>query len=480
MTQALATVRRDPPPIAGRVPPNDSFAERAVLSTILLKPNVLDEVSSVLRPEHFYAEAHATIFEAALALAASGKPIDLVTVCTWLNTKELIGRVGGQAYVAQVLDETPSVHNVVEHAKIVVRKSRMRRVIREAQVITAEGYGDVGDEDEWIASAEQRLAAVAETAEVREIETIGTALTKYWATYREEIEGNQEPDGARFGVESLDAMLWPLRGKRVTVLGGFPGDGKTSLGLQAAVATARERRASTSAALVISAEMGAEELAMRALFGHAGVDSSKARPGRHDGLEPSEWSALTQAASTLQQLPVFIDDRAGISIDEIAPSVRRHKALAARAGHVLRLVVVDYLQLIDGPAELTRKRDSNREREVAAVSKGLKRIAKACNVHVLALAQLNDDSSKRGKDDRRPTAKDFRESKAIWANADNCVLIYNENVRERARAKIEGRTIRAAGQEECELIVDKHRGGRTGTVPAVFWPELTLFGDASA
>jgi replicative DNA helicase len=463
--------------VGGRVPPNDLPAERAVISTLLVKPEALDEVSSILKPEHFYAEAHDTIYGAILSLASAGTPVDLVTVGGWLHTKELLNRVGGTAYLADVIDQTPSVRNVLEHARIVVRKARMRRLIREAHTIAAEGYGDVGDEDEWVESAEQRLAAVADAADVRTVETIGTALTKYWESYRAEIEGGREVEGARFGVSSLDEILWPLRSKRVTILGGFPGDGKTSLGLQAAVATARERRASTSAALVISAEMGSEELAMRALFGHAGVDSSKARPGHHDGIGPNDWSALTGAASMLTPLPVYIDDRAGISIDEIAPSVRRHKALAARAGHVLRLVVVDYLQLIDGPLDLAKKRDSNREQAVASVSKGLKRLAKSCDVHVLALAQLNDDASKRGKDDQKPTAKDFRESKAIWANADNCVLIYNEHVRQRARAKANGENVRASLEESCELIVDKHRGGRTGTADAKFLPALTLFVD---
>lgn len=469
--------RREPPIVAGRVPPHDLEAEAAVLSALLLKPETLDDVSGLLRPENFYSPANGSIFEAVTALTRTGRPIDAVEVATWLRNRERLGSIGGPAYIAQIVDATPAVHNVVSHAQTVAIKARRRQVIAEAQTIAAEGYGDVGDELEWIEQAEQRMAKLGEGSETKSLVTIGDALKRYWELYQAEITGKVPASGGCFGIQGVDDILGPLKMRRVTLVGGFPGDGKSALGLQAAIATVREPRQDPSAALYISAEMGEDELAMRALFSEAEVDSSKARPFRHKDITHGEWQKLHAAGADLTTRPLFIDDRANVSIADLAPTVRRHKAKAARHGLVLRLVVVDYLQLVDGRAGLSK--GANREQEVSNVAVGLKRLAKACDVHVLALAQLNDDASKRGKENNRPTSRDFRESKAIWANADNCILIHNPEARERSKARRSGEKARfSTDPESCELIIDKQRGGTTGTVDCHFYPHLTRFADA--
>lgn len=470
--------RREPPIVAGRVPPHDLDAEAAVLSAIMLKPEVLDDVSGFLRPENFYSPANSALYEAVRALRAEGRPVDAVQVATWLRSRERLGAVGGSAYIAQVVDATPSVHNVVAHAQTVALKARRRQVIAEAQTIAAEGYGDVGDELEWIEQAEQRMAKLGEGTETKPLVTLGDALKRYWEIYQAEITGKIPAAGGCFGIHGVDNILGPLKMRRVTLVGGFPGDGKSALGLQAAIATVREPRKDPSAALYVSAEMGEDELAMRALFSEAAVDSSKARAFRHKDITEDEWRSLHATGAGLMQLPLFIDDRANVSIADLAPTVRRHKAKAARHGLVLRLVVVDYLQLIDGRSGLSK--GANREQEVSNVAVGLKRLAKACDVHVIALAQLNDDASKRGKENQRPTSRDFRESKAIWANADNCLLIHNPEARERSKARRSGERGRASTEaENCELIIDKQRGGTTGTVDCQFFPHFTRFADAA-
>ena len=218
--------------------------------------------------------------------------------------------------------------------------------------------------------------------------------------------------------------------------------------------------------------MLADEIGSRSLFQTARVDSSRAR---NHTLTPLEWRSIHEVGVALHKLPVAIDDRSEISIADLGASVRRRKAMEERAGNELRLVVVDYIQLIEARSCLSR--DANREQEVAHVARSLKRIAKECKVHVLALAQLNDDANKRAKDERKPCSRDFRESKAIPMNADNVMLIHNPFARERAAMFRDGKSVPTPASELVELIVDKHRGGPTGTVRVTFHPSRTLFVD---
>jgi len=475
----VRSLMREPPKVAGRLPPHDLDAEAAVLSTCLLKRGSVDELA-FLAPEHFYSDANRHIFEAVLELQRGGRPVDVVQVAGVLRDRERLASVGGPAYLGQVVDATPAVANVVEHAKRVVAKARVRRIIAEAQAIAAEGYGDIGEELAWVEQAEARLSKLAEGAHRRELVTIGEALTRAWTKVQQEADGKGQAGGGRVGIEALDNLLGFLRPKRVTVIGGFWGDGKSALGLLVALSTVGQRPSPAGlhpAAVVLSVEMEDEELAQRALFMRARVDSVKARADRQRDLTPTDWRALNEEIVTVGRMPLWIDDTEDLSTQGIGATVRRHKAAAARRGCELQVVVVDYLQLIDGRPGLAK--GANRENEIANVARTLKRVAKSEGVHIVALAQLNDDANKAGKEARKPRARDFRESKAIPMNADNVVLIHNANARQRAQQHWSGERARVNGQqsETVELIVDKHRGGPTGTVKALFYPALTLFTD---
>ena len=463
---------------AGRVPPHDLEAEAAVIASILTKPSRLDEVSGTLKGEHFYNPANERIYNAMLAIAAEGRPIDAIQVSAWLRDRETLAEVGGPAYIGKIQDETPAAVNVAHHARIVELKARRRAIIAESQTIAAEGYGDVGDEVEWIGAAEARLARIAEGTAGRPAVTMRDTLVTVYSNVVAELEGRIVREGGTTGLTDLDDLLGPLQAGRVTALGGFWGDGKSALGLGVALATARQP---STASLVISLEMGAEELTQRALFMDARVNSAKARRRKGETTQDAltritqhEWQSLADAGGRLRSLSLYIDDREDLTAADIASTVRRHRALAARSGLTLRLVVVDYIQLIDGRAGLGKQ--ANREQEIAAVARALKRVARGQNVHILALGQLNDDAAKRGKD-KRPSSKDFRESKAIPMNADNVLLIHNPAARDRALTYHNGGTPAASAGDVVDLIVDKHRGGPTGTVQAQFIPSLTLFSD---
>lgn len=463
----------------GRVPANDLDAEASVISVLLAKPKALNEVIAILQPDDFYNPANGAIYETICDLTREGQPVDPVQVASRLQERGKLLRVGGAAYIASIVDEAPTVYHVEAYAKTVARKAARRRIVAEARVIIAEGTGDDLNEDEWIANIDSRLSAAARSSELRSLETLGDVLKRGFGDLYAQYENPAVAhSGARFGIRGLDEHFGFLRPGGVTIIGGYPGDGKSALGLQAAIATAKQRDHDVNpcASVVFSVEMPSADLGLRSLFQQARVDSSKARPHRLRHIQQNEWGNLVDAVSKLGHLPVWFDDSEATHPDKIRATIRRTKAKAEKCGSQLRLAVVDYLQLVSA-GNRVRRRNANREEEVSAVAWALKSIAKGEGIHIIALAQLNSDANKRPQNDRRPTKDDIRESKAIGQHCDNMVLIYNPEARQRARQKSHDAP-RNEG-EPCELIVDKFRGGRTGTVDAMFWPHLTMFGDVS-
>lgn len=460
------------PSIAGKVPPNDLAAEAAVLSSCILRNDRIPEVASTLTAEDFYSPQHASMWRAVIGLHESGKPVDSITIASWLNDRDMLVSTGGAAAILRIIDETPSVANVDEHARIIVRKAQRRRAIAEAHAILAEGYTDVDDEATWLEGLGGRLEACVGVSETQCLEHMGDVLRTVFSQLVASIETPPEQratTGARLGLAALDEHFGPLTGGKVTYIAGYPGDGKTTLALQSAVATASQPQ---SAALIISAEMPSADLALRGLFQHARVDAGKSRLNHLRWLSQTEWRELADAASELNRLPIWFDSSSATNPARIRASVRKAKAKASRAGLKLRLVVVDYLQLIRA---VSLRKNANREEEISSIAQDLKNLAKAEDVHVLALAQLNDEGR---KEKRRPQARDMRESKAVEAHADCIVLIYNEAARERAKNPIQKGQPPPKEPEDVELIIDKGRGIPKGTINAIFWPHLVRFEDS--
>lgn len=464
-------------PIAGRVPPHDLGAEAALVSSALLKPALIPELAATVAPEDFYSPAHQIIWQAIVAVHADNRPVDLVTVASWLRDRERLTQAGGPAYLADVVDSTPAVAHAEEHARMIVRKAQRRRAIAEAHAILAEGYGDVEDEAAWLEQLGGRMEASVGISETQCIEQMGDVLRDVFTQIVRASEspvGERETFGARFSLEALNEHFGPLTEGKVTYVAGYPGDGKTSLALQAAVATSAQQFDGklTSSSLIISAEMPSADLALRGLFQYARVDAGKSRINHIKWISQNEWRDLAAAASDLAQLPIWFDASASTNTGRIRASIRKAKGKSARLGVKLRLVVVDYLQLIHGS---NLRKNAQREEEISTIAKDLKDISKSEAVHVLALAQLNDEGR---KEKRRPQARDMRESKAVEAHADSILLIYNEAARERSKTIIQKGHAPSKAPEDVELIIDKGRGIEKGTVNAVFWPHLVRFEDA--
>lgn len=468
----LRPVRDDRQSVAGCAPPHDLTAEACVLSALLLDPGAIDRVTDLVRTEDFYADSNRWIFEAATSLHADQRPIDVATVASWLRDRERFQAVGGSAYLVQLADETPAIGHVEAHAKIVAEKARVRRLIAECQRIAAEGYGDVGDVEQWVNDAEAALHRIGEGTRADDtLCSMRDALVSVW----QRVATDDVITGLRTGLTDLDYLLGPMKAGQMIVIGALSSVGKSALALNIAAHAAGAQKTGT---LMFSAEMSREELAERALFAEAQVDSAKLNNKRR--LTEVDFRALSEAARVVGALPVLIDDRPGISVAQIRSRARRVQAQWRNHPTPLGLIVVDYLQLLDGKAAVPK--GATRENEVAEIARGLKVLAMECRVPVLVLAQLNSDSEKAGKSERKPRLGDLRESKAIGQNADAVILIHNPAAVERAEEyrNDSAKRFDALPMETVDLILAKRRGGgRTGTVQVGFWPTIVTFANLS-
>jgi replicative DNA helicase len=467
-----------PPPIAGRVPPHDLDAEAAVLSAILLERDALDKVLELLQPEHFYSEANRRVYEVAVELSSQGTPIDIVSVAGKLRDRERLAQVGGSAYLAQLVDAVPSVAHLETYARMVREKWRVRQLIATCQRVAAEGYGDVGAVQEFIDGAEQAVYEIARTPEASSVQRIEPIIRSVFEQITELARRGERITGVPTGFERLDAKTAGLHDGELTIVAARPGMGKTSFVLNVAVNVASPKTVSDGGdeggpdaareepgmgVAVFSLEMPREQLASRMVCSEGRVDVGKMRQGF---LQDRDWNSLTQAASFLYRLPIWIDDTPSLGVLELRAKVRRLQAEFNRStpeGGVAQrigLVIVDYLQLMSG-----HQYTSSREQEISEISRGLKRLAKELRVPVIALSQLNRAVETRGTKDKRPQLSDLRESGAIEQDADNIIFIFRDDYYE-AESELKG---------IAELIVAKQRNGPTGKVKVRFESAYTRF-----
>jgi len=477
--------RLEPPIVNGRVPPHDLDAEAAVLSAILLSREALDRVLEILKPEHFYSDANGRIYEGAQALALAGTPIDIVSVASYLRDREKLAQIGGPGYLAQLADATPAVAHVAAHATTVYEKWRLRAVIATCQRVAAEGYGDVGVVQSFIDGCEQDIYQLARTAQGSSVQPINQVLRAAFQQITAAAERGDRITGISTGYEKLDGKTAGLHNGDLMIIAARPGMGKTSfvLNLGVNVASPRtvaspgpgeqdhgvERQEPGFGVLVFSLEMPREQLAVRMVCSEGRVDVGKVRQGM---LAPDDWRRLTEAASYLSSLPIWIDDTSALGVLELRAKVRRiqaeynREATPTSAERRVGLVVVDYLQLMKG-----RDGVNSREQEISEISRGLKQLAKELSVPVIALSQLNRAVETRTTKDKRPQLSDLRESGAIEQDADTIIFIYRDEYYNAETTNSKG---------IAELIIAKQRNGPTGKVMTRFTASCTRFDNLAA
>lgn len=435
-------LRAVPPPVAGRTPPSDLDAEGAVLSAVLLDRDALDRVIDTLAAEHFYSDVNGQVYTAARALAEAGHPIDIVTVASWLRDRELLAQVGGAQYLAQLTDLTPAVAHIEAHARIIVDKARQRRLIATCQVIAAEGYGDVGELGDWLDRSEQAVCDATRASDTSTMALAGVAVAEAFQRVQDALAAGQTAVGTPTGFDKLDGILGRLRPGAFHVVAARPGMGKTSLALCIGLNIA----AGGVGCAVFSQEMVRDELAERMCASESRTSYERLRA---NAVLPNDWPALTEAAKFIQAVPLWLDDQSALKPIELRARVRRLIGEAERRSQPLKVVIVDYLQLMD--ASDTQRDSSTRNNEVSDITAALKRLAKDMRVTVIALSQLSRDVEKRN--DKRPQLSDLRDSGSIEQDADAVWFLYRDEYYKGDRSDAKGL---------AEVIVAKNRHGRTG------------------
>ncbi len=433
--------------IGGKVPPHSVEAEESVLGAILLSSEAAAEVMDKLVPDDFYVPANQSMFGAIRRLFDGNRAIDAITVADELRRTGELDRIGGLGTITGLLDVVPSAANIEYYAGIVEENSQRRSLIKAGAAITDLAMRLDDEIDAVIDRAEHTVLQVAERRVGDGMQAIGPL---FFSTL-EELEAlearGSEVTGLSSGFRDLDRKLTGLHPANLLIIAARPAMGKSALTTNIATNVAM---AGTPVA-IFSLEMSKEEMAQRMLCSVARIDSMKLRTGQ---IGESAWPRLTDAAGRLFNAPVFVDDSAVATVTDIRAKCRRLKR-----AHGLGLVVVDYLQLMQGVAR------ENRQQEIAEISRSLKNLARELELPVIAVSQLNRNLESR--EDKRPRLGDLRESGSLEQDADVVIFIYrDEYYNERTEKK-----------GIAEVAVAKHRVGSTGVVEMTFMPEFTRFSD---
>ena len=430
-----------------RTMPHDDVAEQSVLGGMLLSKDAIADVVESLRASDFYKPAHETIYEAILSLYGHGSPADAITVADELKKRGELTRVGGAAYLHTLIASVPTAANAQYYAEIVKEHAIMRRLIEAGTKIAQLGYANETEVDALVDQAQAEIYAVTDGNAKEDYVSFSEALE---ATMREIDANSNRPDGV-YGVPTdfieLDELTGGLHGGQMIVIAARPGVGKSTLALDIARSAAIHHHMAT---VFFSLEMSRTELAMRILSAEGKISMGRLKKG---DLDTEGWTNLATLQGRIDSAPLFIDDSPNMTLMEIRAKCRRLKQR-----NNLKLVVLDYLQLMS-----SGKKVESRQQEVSEFSRSLKLLAKELDVPVIALSQLNRGSEQRT--DKRPMVSDLRESGSIEQDADMVILLHREDMYNPDSDRV----------GEADMIIAKHRGGPTRTIPLAFSGKYSRF-----
>jgi len=449
-----------------RVPPQNIEAEQSVIGAMLIDKNAVGIVTEKLMPEDFYREAHRVIFSAMLTLHSKNEPIDMITVVDELKKMNKLDDVGGIAYVTLLANVVPTAANAKYHARIVEEKSLLRQLVEGGTAIASMGYEGTEDVRDIMDRAEKTILRISNRKGGTDFVPIDEVVTATVDHIAKVLESKDPITGVATGFPDLDRLTAGLHPSDFIILAARPSMGKTALALNiaqnVAIRGARQGEPRKRVAF-FSLEMSREQLVQRMLCAEAEVDAQRLRAGGSDRDKDNSdlWGKLWVAADRLGESQMFIDDTPGLSIMEMRSKARR---LQAEGG--LDLVVIDYLQLMQGTTG--RNNSDNRQQEVSEISRGLKALARELDVPVLALSQLS--RSVEARQVKKPMLSDLRESGSLEQDADIVMFLYRGDYYKAAEE---------APDHITELIVAKHRNGPVGRINLFFKNECTKFRDFS-
>lgn len=426
--------------------PHSPEAEQAILGSLLIDQGAIVNLP-YLQPADFYLERNGWVFQGIKDLWDKQTPADLVTLSDLLEQRGQLGEIGGEAYLSQLINATPTSIHAEHYARIVERDALKRRLMDTAAKIAKMAY-ETGEPEELLSKAENLLLE-ALSSRVEDKTTFMGDLASLVYDHIERVRRAGGITGIPTGLTDLDKLTGGFQRSDMIVMAGRPGMGKTSLAMQIAKNAAKKHG---KRSLFFSLEMGKEQLAQRVMSSETGIEVNRLRTGN---VRDEEWDTFFRAQEAMASYPIAIDDTATLT-----PALMRSKAIRHQARFGLDLVIVDYLQLM-----ASDRREQNRHQEISLISRGCKTLARELNIPVIALSQLSREVEHRR--DKRPMLSDLRESGAIEADADMVIFLYRDEV---YNDKTEFPNV-------AELIIAKHRSGPTGAILAYFRKHLTEFVD---
>lgn len=434
--------------IEAKIPPQNVDAEMSLIGAVLIDDDVLANVNEVVKPRDFYDRRHETIFEAMVMLFEKRKPVDLLTLTDQLKKKKKLDDVGGSTYLAELTNYVPTAAHAATYAEMVAQSAIRRRLIKVSGDIAELGYDEDFMVQELLEKAEAELFSVSEQNTKNDLTSMEQILLESFDRLEELHRNKGQLRGVKTGYRDLDNMTAGLQRSDLIILAARPAMGKTTLVTNLAYNVATLNKQSV---LFFSLEMSKEQLTDRMLADVAQVDAFDIRTGN---LSDEDFAKLSEASGEMAEAPIFIDDTPGMTVLEM-----RTKARRAAHNAPLGLIIIDYLQLMQGSG----RSDGNRVQEVSEISRGLKLLARELNVPVIALSQLS--RSVESRTPQIPQLADLRESGSIEQDADIVMFIYREAYYNPDTER-EGIT---------DLIIAKHRNGPTGRVELYFHPERLRF-----
>ncbi len=437
-------------PRAERLAPHSIEAEEAVLGSCLIDQNVFLEVSAFLRADDFFMLKHGLLWSVLESINARGEAVDDLSVIEELRAHSQLEEIGGPAFIARLMNNTPTSLNAQTYARIVERGAIRRRLLQAASDIAQAAQDETSDVQKVLEDAEARLFGVAErNLTRRDLTPMSTAIADYYEKVEDHYIHRGEPVGVPTGFHDLDDLLGGMQRSDLIIIAARPGVGKTSLMLSMALNAAR--LGDNARVAIFSLEMSTEQLVQRLVSAETGISGQKLRTGE---LSSDEYDRFLDSVGRLGRLNLFIDDTPAIT-----PAQMRTKCRRLQREHGLDLIIVDYLQLMNSGLS----RNDNRVQEISYISRNLKEIAREFNVPMLSAAQLSRQVEQRG--DKRPQLSDLRESGSIEQDADIVIFIYREDMYDENSER----------QNQADLLISKHRNGPTGVVTLYFNKGITQF-----
>ena len=432
----------------GKVPPHDTEAEQAVLGSMLTDVDAVVDAIEILKPDDFYREDNKNIYEAMLNLYGKAEPIDVITVKSELTSMGKFEVVGGLEYLATLPDKVPTTTNAIKYIHIVEEKSILRKLIKTANDLISLGYAQNEDIDVIIEQAEKKIFDIMQGKNQKGYTALKDILVESFAEIEKLYNQKEAITGIPTGFADLDYKTAGLHKSDLILIAARPAMGKSAFALNIATNAAINAKVPV---IIFNLEMSKSQLVNRMLCSEAMVDSNKIRTGK---MDEEDWVKLATALGPLSEAPIYIDDTPGITVSEIRAKCRKLK-LEKDIG----LVVIDYLQLIQGSG----KKNASREQEISEISRSLKILAKELDIPVVALSQLSRAAEQRA--DHRPMLSDLRESGAIEQDADIVMFLYRDDYYNPDTEK----------KNIAEIILAKHRAGSTGTIELLWLGNYTKF-----